>query len=444
MLNKKGGVSLEIKPTSEGAWVSAKGVNVSFTIRPLSQLFYVSAEGRSSNLIYFWDYKTLIKAIVQPMGVNYNQLSVESVKAIVGLHDKLIASHIPAFVQIVLRSQVRAGLRQYAPLNAEVAALIPVHLIRDIQNYKLAAAILHLIIKFQTDVAGLVFNSYEELILSQAEKWMTLLSDTGEQYRALNKTIANWRGAVPKNLGKLKSLHLIKPIGSLQARMLLALLTSRIDEESKTAFAALIQNSAPSDISMILKFPQLGGANARRGGESVEEAFFNYVADSERLENASYAKMKSLIGVWNRAYRIHEEDRQRRAAQQRISDEHARKGKEEWMKTKAKPLPFPLPEEKEGKKDGGTLRFLDTVQAIHDESTLMDHCIHSYSRSAVMGDCFLFHVEYQGEMASAEVLSNGRVNQIRGPHNHRNEACTYAERKLSEWVKSWRKVLITE
>ena len=48
----------------------------------------------------------------------------------------------------------------------------------------------------------------------------------------------------------------------------------------------------------------------------------------------------------------------------------------------------------------------------------MQHCIGSYADAAVMGDSYLFHIEYEGESASAEVLNSGVV-RLSLPRNSR-------------------------
>jgi hypothetical protein len=58
------------------------------------------------------------------------------------------------------------------------------------------------------------------------------------------------------------------------------------------------------------------------------------------------------------------------------------------------------------------VRFLDSVAAIADEGAAMGHCAASYAESAVRGECYLFHVEHDGELATAEVAPDGRVVQV--------------------------------
>lgn len=82
------------------------------------------------------------------------------------------------------------------------------------------------------------------------------------------------------------------------------------------------------------------------------------------------------------------------------------------------------------------IKFLDTVGEIFAEGTEMAHCVCSYAGGAVSGHCFLFHVDYNGEAATVEISPNGEVVQSRGPHNQKNKATRWAERKLTEWGQS--------
>ncbi len=93
--------------------------------------------------------------------------------------------------------------------------------------------------------------------------------------------------------------------------------------------------------------------------------------------------------------------------------------------------PIPLPEI-EG------VRFLATVADAVSEGEQMEHCIASYSESAVEGRCYLFHVEYQGENASVEVSSSGKVIQARGPRNCYNKATRWAAQILGQWGRGFR------
>lgn len=71
------------------------------------------------------------------------------------------------------------------------------------------------------------------------------------------------------------------------------------------------------------------------------------------------------------------------------------------------------------------ITFLDTANAVIAEGDLMDHCVASYADKAVAGQCYLFHVEYEGHMATIEATPSGKVIQAYGPRDTNNPACGY-------------------
>jgi hypothetical protein len=93
----------------------------------------------------------------------------------------------------------------------------------------------------------------------------------------------------------------------------------------------------------------------------------------------------------------------------------------------AKP-PIKLPE-------NNNIKFLNTYKSVVDEGDLMDHCIASYAPSAVNGSCYLFHIDYNNEMASVEVSPQGYVKQSYGKKDTKNNASAYGRKVLSEWAK---------
>jgi len=90
--------------------------------------------------------------------------------------------------------------------------------------------------------------------------------------------------------------------------------------------------------------------------------------------------------------------------------------------------PFALPEV-------AGIRFLATVGEVVEEGQRMGHCIGNYAAAAVAGDCYLFHVDYQGDSASVEVGSDGIVRQAAGPENADNPATRWGKRQLRDWVQ---------
>jgi hypothetical protein len=77
--------------------------------------------------------------------------------------------------------------------------------------------------------------------------------------------------------------------------------------------------------------------------------------------------------------------------------------------------------------------LLSTYEDFVKESNDMQHCVEAYFSKAKQGTCYIFHVSYKGEAATAEVSADGTVRQVRGPKNSHNGACSYAEQELRKW-----------
>lgn len=81
--------------------------------------------------------------------------------------------------------------------------------------------------------------------------------------------------------------------------------------------------------------------------------------------------------------------------------------------------------------------FLDSVGRIVDEGAVMGHCAADYAQDAVTGNCYLFHLEHDGEMATAEISPDGLVVQVQGPHNQDNGAVRWGRRALARWARDF-------
>nr|WP_286178136.1 PcfJ domain-containing protein [Rhodopirellula sp. JC639] len=80
------------------------------------------------------------------------------------------------------------------------------------------------------------------------------------------------------------------------------------------------------------------------------------------------------------------------------------------------------------------VQFLSNVGDVLSEGNRMQHCIGGYAGRAVLGHCFLFHVDHAGESASVEIDQTGRIRQACGPKNQSNQATKYATRVLATWA----------
>jgi hypothetical protein len=95
--------------------------------------------------------------------------------------------------------------------------------------------------------------------------------------------------------------------------------------------------------------------------------------------------------------------------------------------------------------DDPKITFLDTYKSIIHEGADMGHCVAGYASGAVKGRYYIFHIEHEGEHATAQVMTDGRLNQCYGPHNRKNKATTYGEWALRKWGQNIQSTLeVTE
>ncbi len=88
----------------------------------------------------------------------------------------------------------------------------------------------------------------------------------------------------------------------------------------------------------------------------------------------------------------------------------------------------------EGLLANESIRFLGTVHDIKEEGRLMGHCVSIYARQAYNGQCWLFHVEHEEEMATVMVNAVTRqVTQAYGPNNARNNAAAWAKEYFNNY-----------
>lgn len=87
------------------------------------------------------------------------------------------------------------------------------------------------------------------------------------------------------------------------------------------------------------------------------------------------------------------------------------------------------------------IKFLETVGDIIAEGADMQHCVGSYSDSAVKGRSFIYHIDYGKHKATCEIVSgfggNYRINQIHGPRNQDNLACEWGKKVINGWISKF-------
>lgn len=246
--------------------------------------------------------------------------------------------------------------------------------------------------------------------------WKRLFSINGDEpYKALNKTLFSINYSIPINLLlELKNKKLEKPL--LTRAELIAYLTTNsyytyIREDIKN----IVLKSTPKEFRKVAKYLRSVdyAVNLRKsGGYST---LISYLRD---FQGESYHG--DLMGLAKRSFTYHELIRQNRL-KKRIDIDPA-------TLTKVPPFDFT-------KVKG--IKHLATVQDVVDEGRIMGHCVASYAKSAVKGDCYLFHLDHPTTKEKATIEINLRRNywtigQCQGPGNKQNSASKYAKAKFDE------------
>jgi hypothetical protein len=271
------------------------------------------------------------------------------------------------------------------------------YLVKDLESYRAAQI-----------AAGFV-KSLQELV-----EWRSLFRPPdAAPYKALNKTLNNLPAGVPARLlFALSSFILPRPVTN---RCELIATISAHNTIHFNVFAHATSGEIGESMRKVGRYLHYD-FNPRRWREI--RGAVKYVCDFPEPHNGR------LGGLTDKAIRWHR-DGQARIIQNAVSQ----LGHDTPL---ARP-PIPLP------KVAG-VRFLETVGDVCSEAEEMGHCIASYAKRAVQGECYLFHVEYGQDTASVEVSPNGSVRQSQGPQNQQNEATKLGSQVLSRWGKQLRRL----
>jgi len=287
----------------------------------------------------------------------------------------------------------------------------------------------------------------------KADNWRLLFSDIPKTYKALNKTLDNWPRGIPVNLAKkLNKIHLSEPIFD-RIKIMAVIMANEHNswQPDKINHVDCFMRSSPEQIRKAFKLFRKSYIKKHKScsftlrGHKGIQYFVNYVCDYDQKHEGE------IIGLLEKSHRWHQdadlirqaryellrieairrEEEYVRLAPQRAAEyairEAERLAEQEAEKLMpAKMPPIDLPENE-------NIRFLKTVEEIIAEGVDMGHCIASYSRTAIKGECFLFHVDYNGEKASIMINNQGKVVQSYGPRNCVNKASEWATSQLTGW-----------
>ena len=290
----------------------------------------------------------------------------------------------------------------------------------DLLNLRSAcASIIYICLNGNKEIRHFLYQDSEFSLKRNAvkpEEWMKIYSCEDNVYPALGRTLNNLPGGIPvKSLINLSKIKLKRPLLT-RLELCLNLAATKMFEDRGISNGIHIYHFATRD-QIISATKKVGNHlrqkfNLRRFSEICR--LTQFLNDYPNRHNGN------LVGLAEKSIKWHREN-----ANINIQRELDRLKLQGNTNTKLPPIELP--------KNKG-VKFLSTVQEVLEEGKEMNHCVGSYSSRAIKGSCFLFHVDYNGEMATVEV-SGGNVSQVYGPKNSNNKACEYAKRVLGNWVK---------
>lgn len=249
--------------------------------------------------------------------------------------------------------------------------------------------------------------------MSGMQNWRGLFSPTGQDYRSLNRTLMNLPGGIPSSLFcGLQLIELPRPILKRLELLAVLLFVGDIPGNRLHPNFGVIIHARDAQIKEAMRrvSEYIGQSLSTRKVMHVRR-FVEFVRDFPDAHNGN------IVGLADKSIHWHRDEQEREVMKQL---DHLGGDTE----TAKPPIALPgLPE----------VTFLDTVESVCREGVDMNHCIASYAKRAVSGNCYLFHIEHRGEGATVEVDWSGRVAQAHGPHNQSNVAVRWGRRVLNRW-----------
>ncbi len=316
----------------------------------------------------------------------------------------------------------------------------------------------------KTDVSRLTQEdqrAYAEWVdeyLEWFSHWRDHLSPTGKAYHALNVTLDHAK-RIPSVLlvSRLPSIKLKKPLTERwQVIAVLSAFRNLYDVNDFDPLNGLDPENVPNERNIRRKEVLAHNANlfyhaTRKQMHAVIKRINRYrhwdvtlrkMSDIQRvvmfLLDYPEKHNGNIVGLSERSIEYHRHIKERRLEAYRA---HILDAKKSFVnKVNAVP-PIPLPEI-EG------IQFLATVDDLFAESERMAHCVYDYDHLTTNGYAFIFHIEYQGEMATIQLNMQGQIVQIAGYDNELmtedgkpNPAIQWGKQQLYKWAKPWRELV---
>jgi hypothetical protein len=276
-------------------------------------------------------------------------------------------------------------------------------------------------------LAGLAQDPDPASQIQRLADWKSLFADTGESYRSLNRTLMNLPGRLPhRQVCNLRLVHLERPLEE-RLELLALVLYGSLRCAREAAFDGALEGAREERPDHTHLFQHAKASELREGMARLAEHLRSPLRPGKSADVKQFVQFLAdypeghagnVVGLTERTVRWHRDRQQEQMDAMR---------RQHGADTLTRPPPIPLP-------DLPGVRFLDTVGGICAEAERMSHCVAAYIDLAVMGNCYLFHVEYRGEEATVEVGFEGKVRQAQGPRNQRNQAARWGKRALNRWA----------
>jgi hypothetical protein len=301
------------------------------------------------------------------------------------------------------------GFDVLPPLWWSRGVLRRVHAVKDLLRLRPAAIALQMLDgREDTDDTS---PEYAALLAETLMDWPRLYRHPQSTARSVHRTLALFGDeATPTALWGLRGLPLKAPVHSLQHLEVLGHLALVIADEGEfTRLRDIVERAATSALGEALVLVAEGEVITRQAWQTPAGQL------AEILAAISVAELQQHL------------DRRPRFEELLEEALHALRHVLRLRTLVAEP-PIPPPAVP-------GLRFLATVAEIADEGVRMDHCVATRAPRALAGKSFLFHLDHEGQAATAEVLASGELAEVRGPRNHNNGACHRARRILRPWAR---------
>lgn len=282
----------------------------------------------------------------------------------------------------------------------------------------------------------ILHRGQQKLYGTPLSKWREWFLDKSANRRAMNLTIDGWKWH-SKALYDFNETHLSRITKPIDNRTKLYFVQSLIPIEyhggtqGGLRIREAIEHSDVKDIRKAAKLLRNAEINqgANRYAQLASQYKLNSVAGvqnvirylSDYLRGEQY-EGTNIVGLTKRAIEWHTLFQRRNQEQQT----------QRYLANRPPETPTAVPP---FEIDIEGITRLSTLQAIMDEGAKMKHCVASYANMAADGMCYLYHIEHNGEMATAEIgfryvhdpkVSNAlltyELRQCQGPRNQPNSA----------------------